>query len=432
MTPHHPNVTTPLSGKETKKETEYNVPTYIRVGIGGVLALTSLYAGHSMTNTNNTIVTGVPDTAFLRSFEVDVNANANVESNNGQDTLQKIVVNNQCSSDVYFLESPADRLIKAGETKEYTRPDQIHTVLGGRFSFAKWDCFGFNEKGGGGLTCDDDHMALIELNNIAGKSVLEIGKQITSHWNFNAQTGFINLNMKVLVTTMDDEPSCESPGGSYNYRFSDCEKFGGQFSPEKNPAKGDGYCKPPGDGTPESKLCLTQGATTAGRAWQKELRDRTFTISDNTVDYPNCLPDVVARGTSGSEGGHTQGCANQDASFFCNPQSDPWPGVGFLFGCHKPRQKITIDLTCGESGGGGGGGGGNCASWCHGDWVNRNAGRHCDPVDMGDKCGGCDYCESACTPEGGDVFFHSGPEGKLACCAGLHENNEGGPIRCRQ
>jgi len=389
MTPHHPNVTSPLSGKETKKETEYSVPTYIRVGIGSVLALTSLYAGHSMTNTNSTIVTGVPNAAFLRSFEVD-NANANAESNNGQNTLQKIVVNNQCSSDVYFLESPADRLIKSGETKEYTRPDQIHTVHGGRFSFAKWDCFGFNERGGGGLTCDDDHMALIELNLISGKSVLEIGQPITSKWNFNAQTGFINLAMKVLVTTMDDEPSCESPGGSYNYRFSDCEKFGGQFSRENNPAKGDGYCKPPGSS--QARACLTQGATTAGRTWQKELRDRTFTISDNTVDYPNCLPYKVPRGTNEREGGQTQGCANNDASFFCNPEPSPWPGVGFLFGCHKPQQKITIDLTC-DSGGGDGG---------------------------------------SCTPEGGDVYYHPGREGKLGCCTGLHENNEGGPIRCRR
>jgi len=39
---------------------------------------------------------------------------------------------------------------------------------------------------------------------------------------------------------------------------------------------------------------------------------------------------------------------------------------------------------------------------------------------------------SSCTPKGGDMFWHPGqPAGKLACCVGLHEVNENGPLRCR-
>jgi len=40
---------------------------------------------------------------------------------------------------------------------------------------------------------------------------------------------------------------------------------------------------------------------------------------------------------------------------------------------------------------------------------------------------------SSCTPQGGDVYDHDPGRGqyKLACCQGLREVNEGGPIRCR-
>jgi len=107
-----------------------------------------------------------------------------------------------------------------------------------------------------------------------------------------------------------------------------------------------------------------------------------------------------------------------------NTQADTTKGSYRCWGEFKP---IT---TC-ESGGGGGGGG-TCEDFCHGDWGNRNEGRHCAPGNMASRCGGCDYCESACTPKGGDVYYHPGWEGKLGCCAGLHENNEGGAIRCQR
>ena len=69
---------------------------------------------------------------------------------------------------------------------------------------------------------------------------------------------------------------------------------------------------------------------------------REFHIRQN---HP--LPNVEHWGVYPSpEGGHTQGCANNDATFFCDPMNPGWPGVGFLFDCHKPQQKITIDLTC--------------------------------------------------------------------------------------
>jgi len=70
-----------------------------------------------------------------------------------------------------------------------------------------------------------------------------------------------------------------------------------------------------------------------------------------------------------------------------------------------PVQYPTTVTFCqsGTGGGGGSGGGGDtptpsggpCEDFCHIDWGNRNAGRHCAPGDMADKCGGCDYCSSA-------------------------------------
>jgi len=38
---------------------------------------------------------------------------------------------------------------------------------------------------------------------------------------------------------------------------------------------------------------------------------------------------------------------------------------------------------------------------------------------------------SSCTSQGGDMYYHPNPQGKLACCPGLHENFEGGAYRCR-
>ena len=252
------------------------------------------------------------------------------------DILQQVVVNNSCPDDVWFRESYPDMKIPGNSVQTYNTAEEIHTTHsepgGNRFSFAKYDCFT-------GRTCTDESLALVELNMKAGQQ-LAIGSPVVGNWNFNTQTGFINLGMTVLVTTMDDEPSCITPGGSYQYPFSDCDTIGGKFVPATD-GEGDGYCAPP-----EPRGCKAQAATSAGETWQDTLRDGTFTTSDYNHSYNNCLPSKLPYGSQVPQNGDTQGCANKDATFFCNPDPNPWPPVGFLFDCTKPQQKITITLTC--------------------------------------------------------------------------------------
>ena len=263
------------------------------------------------------------------------------------DILQQVVVHNTCHDDVWFRESYPDMKIEGLTTQTYTTAEEIHTTGAGsgerggnHLSFAKWDCFGFNDGRGGGRTCTDDSMALVELNMGAGQQ-LAIGSPVVGNWNFNTQMGFINLGISVLVTTLDDEPSCITPGGSYHYPFTDCDNIGGKFVPATN-GNGDGYCTPP-EGP---RGCKAQAATQAGQTWQETLRDDTFTKSDWNHSYKNCLLSKLPYGTPVQQNGAYQGCANKDATYFCNPDPNPWPPVGFLFSCTKPNQKITITLTC--------------------------------------------------------------------------------------
>jgi len=254
-------------------------------------------------------------------------------------------VNNSCPDDVWFRESfgPQGMKIPGNSVQTYNTPEEVSSLsseLGGnRLSFAKWDCFNWNMDRGGGRTCADEFMALVELNMGPGKE-FAIGSPIVGNWNFNTQTGFINLGMTVLVTTLDDEPSCTTPGGSYQYPFSDCDTIGGNFVPATD-GEGDGYCT-----APEPRGCKAQAATSAGETWQETLRDGTFTTSDYNQSYNNCLPSKLPYGSQVPQNGNTQGCANKDATFFCNPDPNPWPPVGFLFDCTEPQQKITITLTC--------------------------------------------------------------------------------------
>jgi hypothetical protein len=297
-------------------------------------------------SSNNFLTTVLNDGTSLGEHwrsKCDSLATSQVHANT-DDILQQVVVNNSCPDDVWFRESYPDMKIPGNSVQTYNTAEEIHTTHsepgGNRFSFAKWDCFAWNMGRGGDRTCVDDSMALVELNMGAGQQ-LAIGSPVIGNWNFNTQTGFINLGMTVLVTTLDDEPSCITPGGSYHYPFSDCDTIGGKFVPATG-GNGDGYCTPP-EG---SRGCQAQAATSAGETWQDTLRDGTFTTSDNNQSYNNCLPSKLPYGSPVPQNGATQNCANKDATFFCNPDANPWPPVGFLFDCTKPQQKITITLTC--------------------------------------------------------------------------------------
>ena len=274
-----------------------------------------------------------------------------------------VVVDNQCKDDVWFRESYAQGMkISGNSVRTYNTAEEIHTTHlepgGNRFQFAKWDCFTWNMERKGGRTCIDEFMAILEFNLVGNNDEVKIGSQIPidSHWNFNAQYGFINLNMRVLVTTLGDEPSCDTPGGFYYYDFNECNTIG-RFVPSTEikgggfPTKsGDGICYPPNYPPEGNKLCELQEKLPGGKNWQETLRKKTFT--DNRAfgsgGVENCINSVTTRPYAPPRTGTTQGCANADATFFCNPDQPPWPQVGFLFGCDKPRQKITVVLTCSD------------------------------------------------------------------------------------